>query len=292
MTRACRAGVAARLRDLSLEFLECFERVNDVRASLKNIDTLPVALSTITFTGRLDKQQLPIDGMRLAANIAGELGDALEFDIDCDVEKARLRQKPCSAKRFRYQLPLRRNGKSLKLFHNGSVHATGCTSALEFLDMVDALHKFVRDTGNVEVCLVDFEPQLINTLFVLTRDGRPVTVAPGALLRRLNASVPAADFDTERHPSVKIPLVGEAGEKRATICVFQTGSVSIMGAKRPRHVADAFELACRTLDALAAEVCSCDSGGAALRTTTARHGLHLAEGYPFNLYCCCAGADV
>jgi TATA-box binding protein (TBP) (component of TFIID and TFIIIB) len=231
--------------------------------------------------------------MRVAAELAAELGDddgALQgFRVDCDLlkraaKRARGQETSATNKRFRYQLPLKRNGKSVKLFHNGSVHATGCTSPLEFLDMVDALQAFVRETAERDVRLVDFDIQLINTLFVVVCPAtrRPMTIAPGALLRHLATP---ADFDTERHPSVKIPVTLE-GAKVATVCVFQTGSVSIMGAKRPAHVALAFETVCDTLDACAAQVCAPDRA-AAVRTTTAKQALALADGYPFNLLSCC-----
>lgn len=271
-------------------FLECFERVNRVTESLRHITTLPLSLSTITFTGTLNRAELPVDEMRLAAELAEELGTPLDFTVDCDEAKKRKRTGTGGggSKRFRYQLPLKRNGKSVKLFHNGSVHATGCTSPLEFLEMMDALREFMATAGNVDAWLVDFDIQLINTLFLVTdpATGRPLTIAPGGLLRRLGALAPdtRADFDTERHPSVKIPLLVN-GVKAATVCVFQTGSVSIMGAKRPEHVAEAYDMVCSALDRCR-DVCSPDAHSR-VRTTTAKQPLALMDGYPFGLHSCC-----
>jgi TATA-box binding protein (TBP) (component of TFIID and TFIIIB) len=295
--------VEARLEAFGREFLDAFHHVERVAASLTAFKPLPLSLSTITMTGTLDAKTLPVDAMRLAAELALELGEELDFALDDggaapggtggDKRKRRHAQGTGGTggdKRFRYQLPLKRRGKSLKLFHNGSVHATGCTSPLEFLEMVQALTRFVRDTGDLEVRLLDFDIQLINTMFgaCCHATGRPVTVAPGALLRRL-ASGSGADFDTERHPSVKMPLMVD-GKKCATVCVFQTGSVSIMGARRPAHVAMAYEMACRALDACAAEVCA-PNPKVRVRTTTARAPLVLEQGYPSALYwCCCCGA--
>lgn len=282
--------VEEALRRFGAGFLGCFERINRVNAGLRHISTLPLSLSTITFTGTLSRADLPVDEMRLAVEIAEEMGSPYEFSLDCDQAKATAKRKRGggsseTGKRFRYQLPLKRRGKSVKLFHNGSVHATGCTSPLEFLEMMEALSAFVADAGDAQAWLVDFDIQLINTLFLVTdpASGRPMTIAPAALLRRLGTDT-RADFDTERHPSVKIPLLVD-GVKAATVCVFQTGSVSIMGAKRPEHVAAAYEMACTALDGCAPEVCSPDAGG--VRTTTAKQALALVEGYPFNLYACC-----
>lgn len=262
-------------------FLEAFGKINDVVRGLQNIGVTPLSLSTITFTGALDRP-LPIEDMRLAAEIADELDESRDgFKVDCDLLKKR--KTDDVHKRFRYQLPLKRNGKSVKVFHNGSVHATGCTSPAEFLETMEALVTFVKDTVGTDVCLVDFHIQLINTLFtaVCPTTKRPLLVPPGKFLKFLKK----ADFDTERHPSVKI-AVEEDGKKCATVCVFSTGSISIMGAKSPAHVALAFKVACEALDACAPEVCSPDPAHA-MRTTTARHPLVLQEGYPFNLYACC-----
>lgn len=259
--------------------------MNDASRSLQHIATMPLSLSTMTFTGTWDKGGLPVDDMRLACELAEELGSPLEFLVDCDSTKRR-RADANVNKRFRYQLPLKRRGKSIKLFHNGSVHATGCTSPLEFLEMMDALRQFMHETAQVDAQLVGFDIQLINTLFltVCPGDGSPMTIAPNALLRHLGADK-RADFDTERHPSVKIPIF-EGDVKVATVCVFQTGSISIMGAKKPEHVAKAFEEVTRALDACADKVCARDRT-AKMRTTTAKHAMALVEGYPFNLYACC-----
>lgn len=278
------------LREFNAGFLRCFQRVNDVNARLRHIAPLPLSLSTITFTGTLSVRKLPVDEMRLAVEIAEDLDQPFEFQLDCDTVKRHKHKRQCaednSNKRFRYQLPLKRHGKSVKLFHNGSVQATGCKSPLEFLEMMQALAAFVADAGGVRAWLVDFDIRLINTLFLLSdpATGRPLTVAPGALLRRVPDRL-RADFDTERHPSVKITLVTDDGAKGATVCVFQTGSVSIMGARRPANVAAAYEMVCDLLHGAAEEVCRPDAP--ALRTTTAKQGLVLAEGYPFNLYACC-----
>lgn len=282
---------------MSRAFQRSFTRINVATERATRIAPLPLSLSTITFTGVLNVPSLPVEDMRMTAELEGELRELEddEFKVDCDIQKkANKRARDGSVrppgKRFRYQLPLTRRGKSLKLFHNGSVHATGCTSPLEFLEMTSELGAFVDTMGGPPgVTLVDFDIQLINTLFVVTDPvtGAPLTISPGALVRHLNADVPRADFDTERHPSVKIPILHDS-KKVATVCVFQTGSVSIMGAKSPDHIALAFETVVAALDECAADVCSA-AGGASVRTTTAKHALVLCDGYPFNLHaCCCA----
>ena len=290
--------MARQLEARGREFLECFERINRVSAGLRRISTLPLSLSTITMTGRLNLADLPVDEMRLATELAREMGAAMDeyqgFEVDCDVAKAEARGRSARGKRFRYQLPLKRNKKSLKVFHNGMLHATGCTSPLEFLELVDGLRGFLAEAGGIDAELESFDIHLINTLFVVTdpASGRPMTIAPGALLRTLDPGL-CADFDTERHPSVKIPLMVDSADggaggrvKAATVFVFQTGSISIMGAKRPAHVAAAYEMICGLLDRAADRVCAPDRASR-VRSTTAKQALVLVEGYPFNLYSCC-----
>lgn len=279
-------------------FLAAFEDVNAACAELRHVAVPPLSLSTITFTGTLSRA-MPVDDMRAALELAEALDmspEALhEFALDCDVAKShaaaakRRRTDDDDAaparRRFRYQLPLQRRGKSVKVFHNGSVHVTGCGSPLEFLEVMDALRGFVDVTVGLDAHLVSFDIQMVNTMFVATDPAtrRPLTVAPAALLRRTGASL-RADFDTERHPAVKLPLTVD-GAKRATVCVFQTGSVSIMGARSPGDIAAAFRMATGVLDRHAGAVCR--PGAKALRNTTSKAPLTLVEGYPFNLHSCC-----
>jgi TATA-box binding protein (TBP) (component of TFIID and TFIIIB) len=282
-----RAAIEARLLEFGREFLECMSSVNRTVEGLRHVRITPPAITTITFTGVLDVRSVPVDDMRLAVELMTELGDEPEFRLDCDLEKRRARgESRAPAKRFRYQLPLKRHGKSVKLFHNGSVQATGCGSAPEFLDMIQGLERFVHEASDAAIELEDFQFQLINVLFVLTcpRTGRPLCIAPRALMKRMAMR---ADFDTERHPSVKIPVLDESGAKVATACIFQTGSVSVMGAKRPRHLALAIRTVCRAVDEHAPDVCTPDPV-VTIRTTTARQPLVLDHGYPFNLVMCCA----
>lgn len=279
-------------------FLAMHERVNDATAALRHVAAQPLTVSTITFTGTLSRTALPVDEMRLALELAEEMGDGFEFSLDCDKAKAEAKaarrgddvdvaSAAARGKRFRSQLPLKRHGKSVKLFHNGSVQSTGCTSPLEFLDTMEALASFIAEAGRVEAWLVDFDIQLINSLFLVVTPGSraPLTIAPAALRARLGETHAAADFDTERHPSVKVPLLVD-GRKVATVFVFQTGCVSIMGAKRPEHVAAAYEMVCRELDAHAGAVCAPDRAGV-VRTTTAKQALCLQDGYPAGAHAAC-----
>lgn len=314
-------------------FLDAFRRMNDACAALTRVRVLPPNITTITFTGTLNITTLPVESMRAAALVAAELDDPIgEFQVDDDVSAKtakRLGGQPSAsaAQRFRYQLPLKRRGKSVKIFHNGSIHVTGCRSPLEFLEVAEATLEFIKDTTrdatndatndttNDDTCssvqLLDFDTHLINALCVAAcpTTGRPLTVSPAALMAALQSSdrpmalaaqssVPPkqpnrkrrklcrcshAEFDAERHPSVKIPLVTADGHKVATVCVFQTGSISVMGARTPEFLADAFVGVCALLD----RVGGTPDPSRRMRTTTAKHALCLEDGYPFDLKACC-----
>lgn len=274
-------------------FLDCFSRVAAANDRVRHVDVLPMSVSTITFTAKFNVPALPVDAMRLALELAQEMDEPMGFELDCDLAKRRRKKRrkddgsggeqDCS-KRFRCQLPLKRNGKSVKLFQNGSVQSTGCASPLEFLDLMDELVRFVKHAADVDVAVVDFQINLINTLFSVVQRGsrEPVSVAPGAFMRRLPPDC-RAEFDPERHPAVRIPLLRD-GAKVATVSVFQTGCVSIMGARGPEHVAAAYEMIVDALDRAVPEVCA---PATAVRTTTAKKALCLVHGYPFSLFSCC-----
>lgn len=306
--------MAATLERFGREFRAAFEDVHEAMRSCRNVRPLPVVVPTITFTGKFDDTKLPVDVMRLAAELAAEMEESdaedtagrLEFTLvgdeygdggkrrtTTDIERGadgglEVRGRPAqprarSAKTFRGQLSLKRRGKSIKLFHNGSVHVTGCGCPLEFLEVVEALRDFVRDTGGKCVNLTSFDIHMVNAMFTLTcpRTGRPMTVAPSALLRHL--AVPAF-MDPENNPSVTVPHVVD-GRKVATAFVFGTGNVNVLGAKRPAHMASCVRAVCAMLDEAAPRVCAPDK--VTMRTTTSKHGLTLSEGYPFSLLACC-----
>ena len=303
-------AVATTLERFSREFRDAFDVTHEAMRACRHVKPLPVVVPTITFTGKFDATHLPVDAMRLAAELAEELEQPLAFALAGDAKRVAQRAKKkrrhdgagaptevadeepatkrkaakrSSGKTFRCQLSLEKGGKSVKLFHNGSVHVTGCGSPLEFLALVEALREFMVDTAGVRARLLSFDIHMVNAMFTLTcpLTGRPMTVAPGALMRRLPVR---ADMDPENNPSVKVPHIVD-GCKVATAFVFQTGNVNVLGAKRPAHMASCVRAMCAMLDDAAPHVCAPDK--VALRTTTSKNGLVLSDGYPFPLLACC-----
>jgi TATA-box binding protein (TBP) (component of TFIID and TFIIIB) len=280
------------LRAFADEFLESMTRIQRA-GQMKSVSFLPLTITTITLTGTYvirGAPTIPVETLRNMEDVAAEFG--LTFDeprVKRKRKDAYTRDVVPDKRRFRNQLSVRRDGKSAKIFYNGSLHVTGCASVADFVDVADLIVQFVREgTGRegpeIELILSAFDIKMINagTVIVDPANGFPVKFPPRALSGA--AARFGVDFDSERHPGVKIPVY-EDGVKVATTCVFQTGSMSIIGAKRPRHVALAFENAADVLEACAHVG---EPTAIAMRTTTAKKKLDLVHGYPAASYFACA----
>lgn len=286
-----RVQVEARLLDLSAAFLAAFDRVQRVNDRLRHIRPLPLSLSTITFTGMLDTTAVDLDDVAMGMEIGAAEEDPFVLGVHGGGDDDKRRRK---RKKFHNQLPLvTRAGKAVKLFHNGSIHVTGCASPIEFLGLVDELCGFLPTVCSMprRPRLQSFDAQMINANFlVCCPAGHHVKLRPKRLRAELSRSHPPADFETERHPGVKLAVRGGDGGKVATVMVFQTGSVQISGAKHPSHIAAAYEDACTRLDGIVGELGQ-DVLVAApreTRTTTAKQGFGITRGYPATLYNPCA----
>lgn len=293
--------VDERLLELSTAFLAAFDQVQSTSCGLRHIRPLPLSLSTITFTGKISMDRVDLETVALGMEIGAADEDPFVLGINGDLandEEHHHRKRPRrQRKKFHNQLPLvARSGKAVKLFHNGSIHVTGCASPVEFLNIVDQLCAYLPTvcamTGRPR--LETFDTQMINANFLLCApDGGHVKLRPKRLRAELSRNPQSqADFETERHPGVKVTVCDETtGTKIATVMVFQTGSVQISGAKHPAHVAAAYTHACTRLDAIVDELGEDIMVPAPRepRTTTAKQTFGLVNGYPSTLFnpCLC-----
>lgn len=295
-----RVQVERGLEGLGAEFRAMFDRVAGADRGLRHLAPLPLSLSTITFTGKLNVDRVDLTDVAVGMGIGAADEDPFFLADDYSEPAADTADAPPPAKRprrqkkkFHNQLPLvARSGKAVKLFHNGSIHVTGCSSPIEFLHVVVTLCAFLPTVCNVSpLCLEAFDVQMINANFLLrTPAGHHVVLRPQCLRREISrARQEPADFETERHPGVKVVVRDAAAAKIATVMVFQTGSVQISGAKSPAHVAEAYAEACALVDgavgALGEAVCRPDP--ASTRTTTAKQPFALSRGYPATLLRAC-----
>ena len=166
---------------------------------------------------------------------------------------------------------------------------------MEFLDLATRFIEFVQrvcgDRIPPGLALASIETRMVNAMFVVTdaQSGRILKIRPDAL----TAVAHRAEHETERHPGVKVQLfmdgptrVDPPHGKRVTVRFFQTGTVTVTGAREPSHLAVAHDYACRVLDDNYDAVCRVDQK-TAFRTTTAPRVLNLIAGYPANQYNAC-----
>ena len=291
---------------LSEEFLDAFDAMVQTARTLRRVRPLPCNLSTCTFTGQL---AFPGTDAETAAMVFGRITSAYKMELellrdldddstfaldrdadDDDDDDSRPRRKT-----FAHQITLHAGSRSIKLFKNGTLHGTGCPSPVEFLDLASRFIEFVQrvcgDRIPPDLGLVSIETRMINAMFVVTDadSGRILKIRPDAL----TAVADRAEHETERHPGVKVQLfmdgptrVDPPKGKRVTVRFFQTGTVTVTGAREPSHLAVAHDYACRVLDDNYDAVCRVDHK-TAFRTTTAPRVLNLIGGYPANQYNAC-----
>lgn len=254
----------------------------------KALGFLPLTVTTITMTavfGLGDAKVIPIDALKNATDIARAM------DMTVDEPKTKRRRKDAfvrdivpEKRRFRNQASLRHGGKSAKIFYNGSLHVTGCASTKDFVDAAVAVAQFVHAATGIVLTPKTVGIQMINagSTIVDRRTGFPMCFPPRTLSAEAARAGFYVDFDSERHPGVKFPL-HEDGVKVATACVFQTGSVSIIGARSPARLAAAFELLTDVIEACI----HVGKPSAVMRTTTSKKILDLTLGYPTAAYDTC-----
>ena len=295
------------------DFREAFHTMEVARGGTEHIRPYPCNVSTITLTGKLDRP-MPVEEMRMGMELLRDMEDmgtaagdddvvetvnpaaAEEFILDDQVARTKRKRTAApsnkgNSRAFHNQLPLLRGGKSVKVFNNGSVQMTGCTSPVEFLEAMQALCDYLPsiapDLDGMH--LVSFDTHMVNAVFLLAGpSGRPITIKPNALRDALVAAGVQARFEAEQHPSVIIPLKTAAdGKRRVSIMVFQTGSVSLNGAKGATHVAAAYALVCQLLDGPGRAAWTEDPERTPPRQTTAKQRFDLVHGYPQAQYCAC-----
>lgn len=302
------------VRRLSHEFLDAFGACAACADGLARVRPTPCVVSTCTFTGRLGFEGLDdaaaapvfariVHDYKAELELLRDLGDDGEFELalscddgdgdDDDSPRAGAKRARPEKKRFAHQITFKRGTRSIKLFRNGTVHGTGCPSPIEFLDLVSHFVEYVEgavgDRLPPGMALTSLSTRMMNAMFVACdrASGAILRVRPEALSRRTQR----AEHETERHPGVKVCLwlapggrvvepvdAAAQGAAKVTVRFFQTGTVSVTGAREPAHVAAAHGFACRLLDDHYDAVCRVDAK-TWLRTTTAGKRLDLTEGY-------------
>lgn len=234
---------ATRARELARDLDACLGRIN--ACTYAALTPTRATISTMTITARLNVQRVCRDSMLIALALA-EGGDDTPL-TSIPERKTHKRKRPCSV--FFNQVTLRHGTKSIKVFDNGSVHVTGCTSPRQFLEVADAVCKFMGDIAGIQtvdggdnVRLLDFDVQMINLNFGVER-----RLYLQGLRDEYAALGYVASYDSDTYPGLNVKL--PVGDRRVTALLFKSGKVIITGAKTSEELEAAHAMVTRVLDA-------------------------------------------
>ncbi|AGE54688.1 transcription factor TFIID (or TATA-binding protein TBP) [Paramecium bursaria Chlorella virus KS1B] len=285
-------GVIDKVTHTNEEFLKCMTSAATTCKTSTHVKFIPPTVTTITITGKFvyDEtvtKELPIEYIRERLDEENDLG------LYIGVQKVKKHRADVYSKKvqhdkrkFRHQVPIKHGGKSAKLFYNGSVHITGITNLVDFVHMTSLIASFIHEITNKELLMVleDFKINMINTSSLVTDlNNFPMAFPPKTITELIRETGQHVDFDPERYPGVKIIISDEQGKKVATGCVFQTGSITIIGAREPKYIAKAFDVIGKNLDKL----WTLGMSASKPRTTTSRIPLEIAHGYLTNSWRLC-----
>lgn len=201
------------------------------------------SVSTITITSTLNVRKVCRDSVQIALSLVEGSGPLTASD-----PKPGKRKRESSGSVFFNQVTLRHGTKSIKLFNNGSMHITGCTSPTEFIEVSSAVCALMEYTAGIEgedgpVSVQDFDIQMINMNF-----GAGRTLYLQALRDTCVSQGLSASYDPDTYPglNVKLPI----GERRVTVLLFKSGRVIVTGAKTAAELEEAHARITDVLDSM------------------------------------------
>ena len=238
--------VEERARAQCRELRECVARIN-ARAYDAIVPTRAV-VSTMTFTAKLNVQRVCRDSMTIALSMI-EGDTPLTSTTSRSERKVHKRKRPGSV--FFNQITMRHGTKSVKVFDNGSMHVTGCTSPTQFLEVAEAVCKFMGELAGIEtvdgsgvVRLTGYDTQMINLNF-----GVDTRLYLQQLCERYAAMGYVASYDSDTYPGLNVKL--PVGDRRVTALLFKSGKVIITGAKTAEELESAHAMVTGVLDSAA-----------------------------------------
>jgi TATA-box binding protein (TBP) (component of TFIID and TFIIIB) len=181
------------------------------------------------------------------------------------------------------QLELAIGHKAVKLFRNGSVHATGCRTHYEFIVALESVCRALTATLADEAPParpIGYGIQMIQANFAVGCD-----LDLGALQLLFLEHVSFASYEPDTHPGLSVRLEGDDG---CTCILFRSGKVQITGAKSPAAVARGYETVCALLDTAPPEACAVVEGYVAPASRSKHRITQFVAGYPSNAYFLCA----
>ena len=274
--------VMKHVSDRNADFLSCMSRATEV-SNARGVQFSPLTVSTMTITGKFDTNgvEIPISHIRDTL-FEQHSEDGLKLGMPKETTHRKTAFKETTdVRKFKHQVSFKLGTKSCKLFYNGTVHATGFASLVDFLHMVILISKFVEKNVGIHMTLEEMDIKMINVGTTVQRANFPLTIPPHVLYAYANSMGYDSYFDPERHPAVKLVL-HESGQKVSTAFIFGTGSIIMCGCRSTSHITAMFDIVTKLLARV-----NHSGSSAPLRTTTVRKPFDISHGYVTSSYKLC-----
>lgn len=231
------SDVAAQANAVAAALDRALDSING--QTFAHLTPTPAAISTMTITASLNVHRVCRTSVMLALIL-------MEGDGPLKLPESKKPAKRQRTSVFFNQVTIRHGTKSVKVFDNGSMHVTGCTSPTEFLKISSAVCTLLGDVAGIEtsdgcVRVTGFNVQMINLNFGAGRQ---------LYLRELRDKCAArgytASYDADTYPglNVKIPVAA----RRITALIFKSGKIILTGAKTGEELEQAHAAIMAVLD--------------------------------------------
>ena len=198
--------------------------------------------------------------------------------------RAAVTKDPPDVRKFKHQISFMLDKKSAKLFYNGTVHATGFSSLVDFLHMIILVAQFVEEMVDIPMNFDDFNINMINSGTVVQSNNFPLSFPPKAVYLHAQRAGIEAFFDPERHPAVKL-LLFDGSKKVSTAFLFGTGNIVIFGSRDTAYISKMFDVIVNLMNDI-----SHLGTLSALRKTTVKKEFDISHGYLTSSYKLCIQA--
>jgi len=281
-------AVIDKVFDINNKFLECLSHTAKTSVG-RNVQFSPLTVSTMTITGKFkhaSDAELPIARIRDALS-ACPPGEGLYLGGVKPPPKRRSTtvRDPPDVRKFKHQISFMFEKKSAKLFYNGTVHATGFSSLVDFLHMIILIAQFVEEMVGIQMNFDDFNINMINSGTVVQNNNFPLSFPPKAVYMHAQRAGLEAFFDPERHPAVKL-LLFEGSKKVTTAFIFGTGNIVIFGSRDTTYISKMFDVVVNLLSDI-----SHLGTLSSLRKTTVKKDFDISHGYLTTSYKLCIQAN-
>lgn len=280
--------VIDKIFDTNSSFLECLSHAAKTSVG-RNVQFAPLTVSTMTITGKFKHDldiEMPIERIREAlSGCSPDEGLYLGGVKPPPKRRTNTNKDPPDVRKFKHQISFMLDKKSAKLFYNGTVHATGFSSLVDFLHMIVLIAQFVEEMVDIPMIFDDFNINMINSGTVVQNNNFPLSFPPKAVYLHAQRAGIDAFFDPERHPAVKL-LLFDGTKKMTTAFIFGTGNIVIFGSRDTTYISKMFGVIVNLLSDI-----SHLGTSSAPRKTTVKKEFDISHGYLTSSYKLCVQSN-